>query len=102
MQIYDTPWTKTTDISHVYFEVPYLPRSATHLPAADIGRWTLIKGRADVREVSLKDDEVILDVNAIEGPDATQVSVNSYPFPGWRARLMGPRRRASSRPTPTI
>jgi hypothetical protein len=42
-----------------------------------------------VREVSLKDDEVILDVNAIDGPDATQVSVNSYPFPGWRARLDG-------------
>lgn len=89
MNIYDTPWTKATDISHVYFEVPYLPRSASHLPAADIGRWTLIKGRADVREVSLKDDEVILDVNAIDGPDATHVSVNSYPFPGWRARLDG-------------
>ena len=76
-----------------------MPVAVSDPSAPDIGRWTLIKGRADVREVSLKDDEVILDVNAIDGPEGATVSVNSVPSRGGGRDWMVPRRPSQSTDT---
>lgn len=89
MNIDDPSWSRAVSDKTAYFEDAYSPATAAQLLAPDVGRWTVQSGRAVVRERSVKDDQLILDVEVTDSVEGAIVSINSRVFPGWRARVDG-------------
>jgi hypothetical protein len=55
--------------------------SLTNGPRPDIGRWTIERGCGEVREVSVKGHELVLQASVLE---PMLLRINSPAFPGWK------------------
>jgi uncharacterized membrane protein len=89
MNIDKPGWRYTTHATELGFiEAGYNPSTVTRLPANDlvVGRWAIVEGRGTVKELSMKDDRVALEVDA---ESELQLSINSHVFPGWTVRIDG-------------
>jgi hypothetical protein len=64
-----------------FIEPAYSPVSLTNGPRPDIGRWTIERGCGEVREVSVKGHELVLQASVLE---PMLLRINSPAFPGWK------------------
>jgi len=71
---------------NAFIESGYDPASLDPSSRSEVGRWAITKGRADVREISMKGHELVLAVTAQE---PTHIQINSPAFPGWSVSVNG-------------
>ena len=71
---------------HAFIERGYYPMSLDPAAIPEVRRWTITRGQAVVREISIKGHEVVLAVTADE---PTDLQINTPAFPGWSLTVDG-------------
>lgn len=86
MNIDDPQWADTHQAGiHAFIDRGFTPAVARQESAAHIGRWSA-EGEGQIREVSLSDTAIALDLESAHG---LRVTVHTPYFPGWRAWVDG-------------
>ena len=87
MYIDDPGWRFTPDASQLAFIEPgYYPSTVTTAPEHHVGRWEITKGTGAVSPHSVRDHQLVLDVESTAGIELT---IGSHGFPGWRVLIDG-------------
>lgn len=84
----DNPrWAEVVSLGlPAFLERSFTPNVARREPPAGIGRWSIVGGTGEVREIAIADHRLTLDVHT---PDGARLRVSSHAFPGWVTFLDG-------------
>jgi hypothetical protein len=87
MFIDDAGWRYDVHAADRAFVEPgYYPVTARRLPGRDAQRWRISRGTGELEPREVRDDRVVLRVNAAVG---VEVTLASHCFPGWRVTVDG-------------
>jgi hypothetical protein len=87
MFIDDAGWRHDAHAADRAFVEPgYYPATAARLPARDAKRWRISRGRGEITATAVRDDRVVLRVDAA---DRVELTIASHCFPGWQVLTDG-------------